>query len=535
MSSSIQKCMLTGSQFIAKSGCLRTSPAYRRRFTYTSAVFHKCARNGSYNQVSSLHQKPAPVFQNRETKSSSPPYSPSSQDSTSDSASLSPFTYAILSITGIILLYVTTSTQPLQLDSAGRTDIPEDEIESEKRYKPYKAISLGLVDASIVQASNSITFQAAGDTVRIDSINISSNPEDGEDVMSVATSSLNGEPMWLMPFILDGHAGVETANAIGHNLVNYLIRHMLVVSPHDLPYADPSVLDEVIKEAFLELDQDIMDEAALALRSTEASAISALAPAFAGSCALLSYYDPHRRMWKTACTGDSRAVLGRFSEETGKWEAIALSQDQTGHNESEVSRLQREHPNEPEMVEDGRVLGLAVTRAFGDCRWKWPRQLQEVARDRFCGPQLRDGLLTPPYLTAEPEITTTEIQPHKGDFIIQASDGLWDELTNTQAVNLIGRWLQEYDPSKGSARSAPVLSQAEVLALARTPDPETVGSGGRQISYNDRVDEDDFIVKDENAASHLVRNALGGGNETRLRGINDFKILPSTLPQPQDL
>jgi pyruvate dehydrogenase phosphatase len=41
----------------------------------------------------------------------------------------------------------------------------------------------------------------------------------------------------------------------------------------------------------------------------------------------------------------------------------------------------------------------------------------------------------PPYFTAEPEITTTEVQP--GDCVVLATDGLWDCLTTEE---LMGWW-----------------------------------------------------------------------------------------------
>ena len=53
---------------------------------------------------------------------------------------------------------------------------------------------------------------------------------------------------------------------------------------------------------------------------------------------------------------------------------------QTGYNQAEVARLQGAHPDEPNMIKDGRILGMAVTRAFGDARWKWPRDIQEQAQ-----------------------------------------------------------------------------------------------------------------------------------------------------------
>lgn len=56
-------------------------------------------------------------------------------------------------------------------------------------------------------------------------------------------------------------------------------------------------------------------------------AMSQLAPAYSGSCAIVSYYHSESRVLKVACTGDSRAVLGRRNA-AGEWEAIALSSDQ---------------------------------------------------------------------------------------------------------------------------------------------------------------------------------------------------------------
>lgn len=76
-----------------------------------------------------------------------------------------------------------------------------------------------------------------------------------------------------------------------------------------------------------------------------------LAPAYAGSCALLSLYDSVTSTLHVACTGDSRAVLGQ-KQPDGEWEAIPLSAYQTGHNKEEVTRLKKEHPGEEDMAKD---------------------------------------------------------------------------------------------------------------------------------------------------------------------------------------
>ena len=82
-----------------------------------------------------------------------------------------------------------------------------------------------------------------------------------------------------------------------------------------------------------------------------------------------------------ACTGDSRAVLGRRGP-SGKWTATALSIDQTGDTEEEVARMRREHPNEPRVIANGRVLGgLQPTRAFGDAVYKWGLETQQKLKE----------------------------------------------------------------------------------------------------------------------------------------------------------
>lgn len=49
--------------------------------------------------------------------------------------------------------------------------------------------------------------------------------------------------------------------------------------------------------------------------------VKKLAPAYAGSCALLSLYDSVTSTLHVACTGDSRVVLGQ-KQPDGEWEAI---------------------------------------------------------------------------------------------------------------------------------------------------------------------------------------------------------------------
>lgn len=298
----------------------------------------------------------------------------------------------------------------------------------------------------------------------------------------------------------------------------YVIRELGALAHSERTAEVGNNVDKAIKAAFLGLDRDIMDPGAKAAASPTllADAMSRLSPAYSGSCALWAYYHSESRQLKVACVGDSRAILGRRNS-SGGWDVIPLSVDQTGKNPLEVARLEEEHPGEPYMVKDGRILGMAVSRAFGDSRWKWSRQTQTLAHKRFYGPKILEHLRTPPYLTAEPVISTIEIKPDQDDFLIMASDGLWDYLTNKQAVDLVGRWLEKYDPSVGP--------NPPNLAAAPSPLPNQRanihGRPDRIIAYSDlpSANEKYFVVKDQNAATHLVRNALGGDDEDRLCGM----------------
>lgn len=263
------------------------------------------------------------------------------------------------------------------------------------------------------------------------------------------------------------------------------------------------------------------------------NAVELLAPALSGSCALLSFYDSKTNMLRVACTGDSRAVLGRRGR-NGKWTASPLSEDQTGATPSEAARLQLEHPGEQYVTHNGRVLGgLEPTRAFGDAIYKWSRETAMHVKASFFGKTPPSLVKTPPYVTAEPVITTTKVEPSNGDFLVMATDGLWECLTNEEVVGLVGQWLDRQTSSGstggisswfGSSKSnLPVENHASERKGANR------GKGQRapirQEQWQVEGGDQRFVVEDKNAATHLVRNALGGND-------GDMLCALLSLPSP---
>lgn len=268
--------------------------------------------------------------------------------------------------------------------------------------------------------------------------------------------------------------------------------------------------------------------------NTKRAAAELLAPALSGSCALLSFYDSRSKLFRVACTGDSRAVLGRKGA-NGKWTATALSEDQTGGTPSEVTRLQAEHPGEQYVVRNGRILGsLEPSRAFGDASYKWSKETQERIKKHYFGRTPSALLQTPPYVTAEPIVTTTKIEPGKGDFIVMATDGLWEFLSNEEVVGLVGQWL-ETQPKTSSSVSAFGSSwpkswfstgSSSLPVENHNSDKGGLGQRGPIRQYSTaKTSNDRFVVEDKNAATHLVRNALGGRDR-------DMVCALLTLPSP---
>ena len=105
-----------------------------------------------------------------------------------------------------------------------------------------------------------------------------------------------------------------------------------------------------------------------------------------------------------------------------------------------------------------------------------------------------------------------------------ATDGLWDRLTNEQAVSLVGKWLQKHDPSIEAPVTPSPLPDARDYDQEREDVKREAKARGHpepQKAYTriTRADPQHFVVKDNNAATHLVRNALGGSNEDLLRGL----------------
>ncbi|XP_067022158.1 pyruvate dehydrogenase [acetyl-transferring]-phosphatase 2, mitochondrial-like isoform X1 [Acropora muricata] len=270
-----------------------------------------------------------------------------------------------------------------------------------------------------------------------------------------------------------------SSNSVGYTLSQkqevfhtgpmYLVKNLI-----EKPFNNRMPIAESLSLAFTQLDDDI---------STEAIPVKVLDESFfvgaTGACALISYIEGEQLY--VANAGDCRAVLGSVNQD-GSWLATPLTVDQTASNSEEVERLHAEHPGEENFViKNGRLLGqLQPLRSFGDIQYKWDKVTHShVLTQVYGGPIVPPSMYkTPPYLTAKPVVTQHHLQFHD-KFLILATDGLWDVLSNEQAVGLVAEFLEQQGKYKAKASAA-----------------------ATSASQND--------ILEHNAATHLIRHALGG-------------------------
>uniref|UniRef100_A0A6U9R5F0 Protein-serine/threonine phosphatase n=1 Tax=Picocystis salinarum TaxID=88271 RepID=A0A6U9R5F0_9CHLO len=221
----------------------------------------------------------------------------------------------------------------------------------------------------------------------------------GEDRMEdrhVLAECLGGHDDIHMVAIFDGHRGSEMAE--------FAQRHMLQTLRHywHLP------LDEALRHSFLFLDAKFraLEDEWYQRRMQQLGPENAGKRSWPGAtaiCALLV----GRHLW-VANTGDCRAVLCQSGL------ANSLTRDHTVEDASERERVKLDGGLVEWKVNSWRVgkVGIQVTRSLGD------------------GDLKNEGVI------ADPEITYKEIT-NEDEFLILASDGLWERVPNQAAVGLV--------------------------------------------------------------------------------------------------
>ncbi|XP_030470156.2 probable protein phosphatase 2C 8 [Syzygium oleosum] len=248
-----------------------------------------------------------------------------------------------------------------------------------------------------------------------------------EDAVTVAPGAAAGKLGSYDFFgVYDGHGGANVANACRDRLHKLLAKEMEGRDDICRDGFGESEWRKVMEASFGKMDEEVggkgVDSSMRTEGSTAVVAVVGLEEVVVANC------------------GDSRAVLSRSEV------AVPLSRDH-----------KPDRPDEKERVEaaGGRVID-----------WNGSRVLGVLATSRSIG----DYYLKP-YVIAEPEVTVSK-RTELDNFLVIASDGLWDAISNEVACQVVRRCLdgqiktRSPEELRGScaAEAAAVLAE---LAMAR--------------------------------------------------------------------
>ncbi|KAJ8570358.1 hypothetical protein K7X08_037330 [Anisodus acutangulus] len=303
--------------------------------------------------------------------------------------------------------------------------------------------------------------------------------------------------------VYDGHGGPEASRFVRDHLFLHLIK---------LARENGTIDEEVLKNAFAATEDGFLSLVRRAFGITPSIASK-------GCCCLVGV------IWKgtlyVANLGDSRAVLGHIVGRSNKIVAEQLTKDHNASIEEVRKELMSLHPDDSCIVVHvngaWRVKGIIqVSRSIGDAYLKKPEFALGPAYPRF---HLKEPLRRP-VLRADPSVYSRNLQP--GDrFLIFASDGLWELLSNQKAVEIVHN-----NPREGIARRLIVsaLDEAARRQKLKYDDVKKYDKGARR-SFHDDITVVVVFIDHEMLDGKLPVPELSVRGFIDTHGPSDFNIL----------
>ena len=211
--------------------------------------------------------------------------------------------------------------------------------------------------------------------------------------------------------VFDGHGGKEVAI--------YAAKHILDVLGSNANFTSGNFGPGLV-ETFFKLDEDMLTASGteeLSRIKEEHRTADDMFDAQAGCTAVFAYLN--QTTITVANAGDSRCVLSRNGQ------AVPMSFDHKPDDAPELARIK----NAGGYVQDGRVQGnLNLSRCLGDFEYK--KNFDIPPKDQM--------------ITADADIKTETLTP-EDEFVILACDGVWDILSNQEAVDFVSQRIKTKD------------------------------------------------------------------------------------------
>ncbi|KAL4358349.1 hypothetical protein AHAS_Ahas09G0277800 [Arachis hypogaea] len=337
--------------------------------------------------------------------------------------------------------------------------------------------------------------------------------EDQSQLESGPISSLTTNPHGTFVGIYDGHGGPEAAQFVNERLFKNVKSKLFstLLDGDEFTSENHGMSADVINKAFLATEEEFLSVVRKQWQ---------IKPQLAsvGSCCLIGIICSG--VLYVANAGDSRAVLARVDEATKETKAIQLSSEHNASCESVRDELRSLHPDDPQIVvmkhQVWRVKGLIqISRSIGDAYLKKAEFNKPPLLPKFRLAQPFEE----PILKAEPAVTVQKLEP--GDqFLIFASDGLWEHMSNQEAVNIV-----QSCPRNGVARRLikTALCEAAKKREMRYSDLQKIERGVRRHFHDDItvivLFLDSHLISRDNWSSPMVSVRGGGYSGSGLIGL----------------
>ncbi|PPS11539.1 hypothetical protein GOBAR_AA09110 [Gossypium barbadense] len=286
--------------------------------------------------------------------------------------------------------------------------------------------------------------------------------EDHSQLESGPLSLYESGPHGTFVGIYDGHGGPATASYYGAEFTT----------------ENGGMSADVINKAFLATEEDFL---ALVRKQW----LNDPHMASVGSCCLVGIVCSG--MLYIANAGDSRVVLGRLDNTYKEVKAVPLSSEHNASVESVREELRSLHPDDPQIVvlkhTVWRVKGIIqISRSIGDAYLKSAEFNRDPLLPKFRVPEPFDK----PILSAEPETLVQKLDP-EDQFLIFASDGLWEHLSSQEAVDVVNTCPRNMPTTQGIARKLvkAALREASKKREMRYSDLKKIDRGVRRHFHDD--------------------------------------------------
>ncbi|KAJ8554282.1 hypothetical protein K7X08_024960 [Anisodus acutangulus] len=245
-----------------------------------------------------------------------------------------------------------------------------------------------------------------------------------DDAVIVQSDDLDG---FTYAAVFDGHAGFSSVKFLREELYKECITALqggLLLNRKDI-----NAIRKALQEAFENADRKLLNWLESSGKEDESGSTATVL--FVGNDTLIISH-----------VGDSSVVLSR----SGKAEILTNSHRPYGSNKASLQEIRRINEAGGWIV-NGRICGdISVSRAFGDMRFKtkknemlekgvkegrWPEKF--ASRIQFKGD----------LVTASPDVLQVPLASD-AEFVLLASDGLWDYMKRDEIVDIVRNQLREH-------------------------------------------------------------------------------------------